>query len=56
MRNRLRRRIYEQVRLHGDAIAPGTDLVFTAYGERLAELPAAELKALVEELLAKIRV
>lgn len=52
-RNRIRRRIYEAVRQQGTTIAPGTDLVFTVFGEQLAELPAAKLQATVNELLQK---
>ncbi len=53
VRNRIRRRIYETVRAAGDGIAPGTDLVFTVFDDRVAELPAAELRTAVAELLQK---
>ena len=52
-RNRIRRRVYEQVRLNDDLIKPGTDLVFTVYGDSLAELEAAKLQASVKDLLKK---
>lgn len=51
VRNRIRRRIYEIVRRHQAAITPGTDLIFTAYSEQLAEMPATQLEALIVELL-----
>jgi ribonuclease P protein component len=52
-RNRIRRRIYEQVRLAKPEIKAGTDLVLTAYGEQLAEIEAPNLKSHIDELLAK---
>jgi ribonuclease P protein component len=55
VRNRIRRRIYEIVRRQAATVPEGTDLVFTAYNEQLAELPAAQLESLVLELLQKAR-
>ncbi|HZL08150.1 MAG TPA: ribonuclease P protein component [Candidatus Dormibacteraeota bacterium] len=52
-RNRIRRRIYEVVRTTDDRIAPGTDLVFTVFDDKVAALPAAELQASIGELLQK---
>jgi len=53
VRNRIRRRIYESVRLCGEAITGPYDLVFVVYGEQLAEMPAAQLQQLVrQELLS----
>ncbi len=43
VRNRIRRRIYELVRQNVEPNQP-YDLVFTAFSEQLAELPAAKLK------------
>ncbi len=42
-RNRIRRRIYEQVRLLESQITQPYDIVITVYGEQLAELPIQEL-------------
>lgn len=42
-RNRIRRRVYEQVRLLESQINKPYDIVITVYGEQLAELPAQEL-------------
>lgn len=53
VRNRIRRRIYEQVRLNAGLVKPGTDLVFTAYGEALAEMDTAKLASLIKDLLSK---
>lgn len=52
-RNRIRRRVYEIVRQSDVAIAPGTDLVFTVFGDQLAVMEAAKLRATVQELLQK---
>jgi ribonuclease P protein component len=52
-RNRIRRRIYAAVRESDVTIAPGTDLVFTVFSDRLAELPTPELREIVAELLKK---
>jgi ribonuclease P protein component len=51
VRNRIRRRIYETVRRSDADIVPGTDLVFTVFDAKLAELPAPKLEAAVGELL-----
>jgi ribonuclease P protein component len=51
VRNRIRRRVYEIVSRVGEDIAPGTDLVFTAFGEQLADMDAGKLETLVRELL-----
>ncbi len=53
VRNRIRRRVYEQVRLAGETIKPGTDLVFTVYSDQLATLDATKVQALVIDLLKK---
>lgn len=50
-RNRIRRRIYEVVRHSDTDIVPGTDLVFTVFDAKLADLPAPKLEAAVGELL-----
>lgn len=53
VRNRLRRRIYEQVRLNDSKIEPGTDLVFTVFSDKLLDLDPSTLEVLVKELLSK---
>jgi len=53
VRNRIRRRVYEVVRRADTGIHPGTDLVFTVFGEQLADINAGKLEALVHELLKK---
>ena len=53
VRNRIRRRVYAQVRLAADIIPAGTDMVFTVYSDKLLELEPAKLKASIEDLLKK---
>jgi ribonuclease P protein component len=53
VRNRIRRRIYEVVRRSGHTIKPGTDLVFTVFSDKIADLPATELQTLMDRLLNK---
>lgn len=54
-RNRIRRRVYEQVRQTGQAIEPGTDLVFTVFSDQLAEIEAPKLQKSIDELLQKAK-
>ncbi len=54
VRNRIRRRIYELVRVSDIELAPGTDVILTVFSEQVAELEAPKLKAMVEELLKKV--
>lgn len=54
-RNRIRRRIYETVRLLEPSIQEPYDLVFTALDARLAEIDSKELQKLVSDLLGKTR-
>ena len=53
VRNQIRRRVYEVVRL-ADDVPPRTDLVFTVFSEQVAELPVDTLRANVDQLLKKI--
>lgn len=53
VRNRIRRRIYEVVRRQDTLIPAGTDLVFTVFGEHVAELDAGKLEQTVAGLLQK---
>jgi len=55
-RNRIRRRIYEAVRLRSGTITAPYDLVFTVFSDQLANMPAMQLQALVERMLARARV
>lgn len=53
VRNRIRRRIYESVRLDAGKLTKPYDLIFSAYNPQLAELPTAELRKLIHEQLEK---
>jgi ribonuclease P protein component len=54
VRNRIRRRVYEAVRLNEALIEQPYDLVFTALDAQLAEIKADELHQLVISLLKKM--
>jgi ribonuclease P protein component len=51
VRNRIRRRIYEAVRRTDETIAPGVDLVFTVFDDRIAAMETPALQKIVEDLL-----
>ncbi len=51
VRNRIRRRLYEAVRLHEPELTQPYDIVMTVFHEQLATLPADELKRLVRAQL-----
>jgi ribonuclease P protein component len=53
VRNRIRRRIYEAVRLELPSTVPPYDLVFTAFSDMLVAMPSSELRQLVTSLLKK---
>jgi ribonuclease P protein component len=52
-RNRIRRRIYEVVRLHHTELVYPAHLVLTIYSAELATMPSEELQSAVLSLLAK---
>lgn len=56
VRNRIRRRIYETVRVNEAAITQPYDLVISVYSDQLATIPASELQETVIGLLKKGRV
>lgn len=51
VRNRIRRRIYEQVRLLADQITEPYDIVITVFHDSVAELPTDELSTLIRAQL-----
>ena len=53
VRNRIRRRIFEIVRLAAPEL-PSVDIVITVFSDQVAALPAAQLAEQVHGLLAKI--
>ena len=50
-RNRMRRRLYEAVRLLSDKITEPYDIVITVYNDQLIDLPAPELAVMVRAQL-----
>jgi ribonuclease P protein component len=52
IRNRIRRRVYEAVR-QSQIVPAETDLIFTVFSDKVTELEAARLQAIVAELLGK---
>lgn len=52
-RNRIRRRVYEAVRTNEVEIRPGTDLVFTVFSDKLADMETSQLRGAITELLEK---
>jgi ribonuclease P protein component len=52
VRNRIRRRIYEQVRQY-ETVPPDTDLIFTVFSDQVANLESKQLKTIISELLNK---
>lgn len=54
MRNRIRRRIYEVVRLHIDEVPSGTDMAFFVYDDAVAAMSPSELAATITGLLEDI--
>ena len=51
VRNRIRRRIYEQIRLHSQLVPVDTDLVVTIYSDQVATLEQQALQQAVFDLL-----
>ena len=51
LRNRIRRRLYEAVRLHEPEITQPYDMVITVFHEQLAALPPEELRVMVRAQL-----
>ena len=51
VRNRIRRRIYEVIRVHLPELSQPAQLVFTVYQAEAATMPAEELAALLKDLL-----
>jgi ribonuclease P protein component len=51
IRNRIRRRIYEIIRLNTATVVEPYDLVFTVYGEEAAHMSHATLKKILENQL-----
>lgn len=51
VRNRIRRRIYEQIRLHSQMVPADTDIVVTIYSDQVATIDRQSLQQAVFDLL-----
>lgn len=51
VRNRIRRRTYETIRLNKDNIRPSVDIVINIYNEKVALMEFSELNEIIDELL-----
>lgn len=51
VRNRIRRRVYEQIRLAAPRMTQSADIVITIFEEQLATTPAKQLQADIQHLL-----
>ena len=54
-RNRIRRRIYEVIRLHDESIPPGFDFSVTVFSAELLTLPYADLEREILELFRQVK-
>jgi ribonuclease P protein component len=50
-RNRMRRRIFEIVRLKIPDFSASSDMIITVFDDSVADMPATDIKTLVEQLL-----
>lgn len=51
VRNRIRRRIFEAVRLHASAILPHYDFMFSIFSDEFADMPSEELSDIIGSCL-----
>jgi ribonuclease P protein component len=56
VRNRIRRRIYEQIRLLEPHITQPADLVISVFSDSLATMPSSELASLVRQQLKQAKI
>ena len=55
-RNRIRRRVYEVVRLNFDKIPKKQDYIFVVYSKEVLKMPFSDLEKLVGELVAETKI
>lgn len=55
-RNRIRRRMYEVLRLNMDSIPKKMDYVFVVYSKEIIKMPFRELEKILGELVAEAKV
>jgi ribonuclease P protein component len=54
-RNRIRRRLYEIIRLNAPNYLKNTDIAIIVFNEKIATMPADELTDTINELLSQIQ-
>ena len=55
-RNRIRRRLYEAIRLNSPHITEAFDIVITVFHEQIADIPATELSQMVRAQLKQAKI
>ena len=55
-RNRIRRRIFEIIRLRLAEFSSNADMIITVFDDSVAEMPAGDLKQMVEQLLNNAKI
>ncbi len=55
-RNRIRRRIYEEMRRQWGNITLPYDMVITVFDERVGDMPAEELSRIIQDLLQQAQI
>lgn len=55
-RNRIRRRVYEVIRLHWDHLEPGHDMLISVYDPQAGIMPYAELEKTIINVLQQAHV
>ncbi len=56
VRNRIRRRLYEAVRLESSAIQQPYDMVLTVFSDKVASIPAEEITQMVHAQLRQAKI
>lgn len=54
VRNRIRRRLYEQLRLRSEAVPFDYDVIIIVYSEHVATIPSDELTAALDNALSQM--
>ena len=55
-RNRIRRRIYEAIRINFDKIPKNMDYIFVVYTNKLKDIPFKEIENNIAELVSEMKV
>lgn len=55
-RNRIRRRMYEAIRLNFDNVPKGNDYIFVIYDKKIMSMPFEEIQAMVNKIIDESKV